>query len=169
VKSVDDAMRNEQATGVACGTSDARRSLVADRSSYASKYTGRVMRVLLAEDDHEMRRLLASTLRREHCDVIEAGNGLQLAELIALERSAENTGPGLDLIISDVRMPGRSGLEVLTVLRRNDKETPVILITAFGEPDTHAEAYRLGALAVFNKPFDIDDLRMMVASLREGD
>jgi CheY-like chemotaxis protein len=142
---------------------------VPERSSSANEYTGRVMRVLLAEDDREMRRLLASTLRKEHCEVLEAGNGLELAELIALERSPSNTGPAIDLIISDVRMPGRSGLEVLTVLRRNDRETPVILITAFGEPDTHAEAYRLGALAVFNKPFDIDDLRTMVVSMREAD
>jgi two-component system, response regulator, stage 0 sporulation protein F len=45
----------------------------------------------------------------------------------------------------------------------------VILITAFGDPDTHAEAYELGALAVFNKPFDLDDLRTLVMSLRQPD
>jgi DNA-binding response OmpR family regulator len=123
------------------------------------------MRVLLAEDDNEMRRLLASTLRREHCEVIEARTGVQLSELIALESG--NARAPVDLIISDVRMPGKSGLEVLSLLRVRDSSTPVILITGFGEADTHAEAHRLGALAVFNKPFDIDDLRMMVVSLRE--
>jgi DNA-binding response OmpR family regulator len=122
------------------------------------------MRVLLAEDDHEMRRLLVSTLRREGCAVIEARTGLQLSEQIALAH--ESDPPSIDLIISDVRMPGRSGLEVLGGLRRSARTTPVILITAFGDPETHAQAHRLGALAVFNKPFDLDDLRTLVLSLR---
>jgi DNA-binding response OmpR family regulator len=125
----------------------------------------RAMRVLLAEDDNEMRRLLASTLRREHCEVIEARTGIQLSELIALELDSEHGA--VDLIISDVRMPGRSGLEVLSLLRRRDTSIPVILITGFGEAATHEEARRLGALAVLNKPFDIGDLRAMVVSLRD--
>lgn len=125
------------------------------------------IRVLLAEDDTEMRRLLVSTLLRERCEVIEARNGLQLWE--QLEHTARDREHELDLIISDVRMPGRSGLDVLRVLRRTDRTTPVILITGFGDPDTHAEAYQLGVLAVFNKPFDLDDLRTLVTSLRQTD
>ena len=123
------------------------------------------IRVLLAEDDTELRRLLVSTLLREHCEVIEARNGLQLWEQLQRARQPEHAV--LDLIISDVRMPGRSGLEVLRLLRRTDAHTPVILITGFGDRDTHAEAHQLGALAVFNKPFDLDDLRSLVLSLRE--
>ena len=125
------------------------------------------IRVLLAEDDTEMRRLLVSTLLREHCEVIEARNGSQLWE--RLEQVVTHQQQALDLIISDVRMPGRSGLDVLRVLRRTDRQTPVILITAFGDPETHAEAYQLGALAVFNKPFDLDDLRTLVTSLQKVD
>lgn len=123
------------------------------------------MRVLLAEDDHEMLRLLAITLRREHCEVIEARNGEQLSEQIALTHISDP--PTVDVIISDIRMPGRSGLDVLAVLRCSEHATPVILITAFGDAETHAQAHRLGALAVFNKPFDLDDLRTLVASLRQ--
>jgi DNA-binding NtrC family response regulator len=123
--------------------------------------------VLLAEDDTEMRRLLVSTLRREHCHVIEARNGTQLSEHLSQVRRGPNEEPGLDLIISDVRMPGRSGLDVLDTLRRIDRETPVILITAFGDAEIHAEAHRLGVLAVFNKPFDLDDLRTLVVSLQK--
>jgi len=122
------------------------------------------MRVLLAEDDHEMRRLLVSTLRREGCDVIEARTGTQLSEQIALAH--ENNPPSIDLIISDVRMPGRSGLDVLGGLRRSERTTPMILITAFGDSETHAQAHRLGVLAVFNKPFELDDLRTLVLWLR---
>lgn len=111
-----------------------------------------------------MRRLLVSTLRRSHCDVIEVRNGTQLSEQLTRTRR----DPPLDLIISDVRMPGRSGLDVLNTLRRIDRDTPVILITAFGDAETHAEAHRLGVLAVFNKPFDLDDLQTLVVSLQKA-
>jgi DNA-binding NtrC family response regulator len=124
--------------------------------------------VLLAEDDTEMRRLLVSTLRREHCQVIEARTGAQLSEQILAAGLGTNAEPDVDLIISDVRMPGRSGLDVLSALRRTDHQTPVILITAFGDAEIHAEAHRLGVLAVFNKPFDLDDLRMLVVSLQKA-
>jgi DNA-binding NtrC family response regulator len=67
------------------------------------------------------------------------------------------------LIISDVRMPGVSGLDVLATLRREDWSTPVILMTAFGDLETRAEARRLGAKALFDKPFDVDDLRTAVS------
>jgi DNA-binding NtrC family response regulator len=121
----------------------------------------------LAEDDSEMRRLLSGFLRRDNCEVIEAQSGTHLCELIAREGLIAPSHAPLDLIISDIRMPGRSGLEVLAGMRRTDTTTPVILITAFGDRDTHADAHRLGALAVFNKPFDLDDLRTLVVSLRE--
>lgn len=124
----------------------------------------RPIRVLLAEDDAEMRRLLVATLRRAHCEVTEAQTGVQLSEQIA--RVRDGGAGAVDLIISDIRMPGRSGLDVLAALRRLDRDTPVILITGFGDPETHAQAHQLGALAVFNKPFDLDDLRMLVVSLR---
>jgi FixJ family two-component response regulator len=55
-------------------------------------------------------------------------------------------------------MPGLTGLEVLAGLRKRDQSTPVILITAFGDEQTHAEAKRLGATAVIDKPFDTADL-----------
>jgi DNA-binding response OmpR family regulator len=64
-----------------------------------------------------------------------------------------------------------TGLDVLTELRWDDWAIPVILITAFGDEDTHAEGERLGAAAVFNKPFDIDSLckaAMHFTGLPEG-
>jgi DNA-binding NtrC family response regulator len=134
----------------------------------ASSLQPRALRVLLAEDDREMRRLLVSTLRKARCEVIEAGSGVQLWE--AISRAGFGTAPELaiDLIVSDVRMPGKSGLEVLSGLRRSADPTPVILITAFGDNETHCEAHRLGALAVFNKPFDLDDLGRVVVALRDA-
>ncbi|WP_437731955.1 response regulator [Sorangium sp. So ce1335] len=122
------------------------------------------VRVLLAEDDRELRQLLATALRRDGYEVLEARDGNQLLELMA-ESLVSSSGARPDIVVSDVRMPGKSGLELLAGLRRDDWSTPVVLITAFGDPETHAEAYRLGADAVLDKPLDIDDLRVVVQAL----
>jgi DNA-binding response OmpR family regulator len=61
-------------------------------------------------------------------------------------------------------MPGPSGLEVLARLREEEWATPVLLISAFDDDATHAEARRLGAVGVLHKPFDLDDFRTAVAN-----
>lgn len=121
-------------------------------------------RVLIAEDDEHLRRLLASTLRRDGFEVIEAWDGAELLGWIGSLLLHPQDGRQVDLIISDVRMPLVTGLDVLARLRRVDWVTPVILITAFGDETVHAEAKRLGAVAVFDKPFDLNDVR--TAALR---
>lgn len=116
--------------------------------------------VLLAEDDDELRRLLARKLRRRGLDVVEARTGTQLVELV-VEHTVEPLAPEqkeASLVISDLRMPGRSGLDVLRLLRRSNVEVPVILMTAFGSREVHDEARLLGAAAVFDKPVDLDEL-----------
>jgi DNA-binding NtrC family response regulator len=118
--------------------------------------------VLLAEDDADLRELLASVLRRDGYVVREAGDGIELLRLMTRSVADEE---GFDLIISDVRMPGCTGLQVLSLLRRVESSTCVVLITAFGDIAVHAEAARLGAAAVFDKPFDVDDLRTAVINL----
>jgi DNA-binding response OmpR family regulator len=122
-------------------------------------------RVLLAEDDKEMRSLIATALRRDGYDVFEARDGAKLLDLIGAAIATRVDPAVPEIIISDIRMPGYTGLEVLGGLRRDDWETPVILITAFGDRETHMEAYRLGADVVLNKPLDMDDLRMAVKAL----
>lgn len=122
-------------------------------------------RVLLAEDDAPMRRLLALALSADGFEVIEAATGGELMDrVVDLVFNRPPDGKGVDLIISDVRMPVVSGLHVVTRLRQLDKVTPVILITAFGDEETHGEAERLGA-RVFDKPFDLDDLRLAARHL----
>jgi CheY-like chemotaxis protein len=117
--------------------------------------------IFLAEDDAELRDLLARRLRRIGFDVIELRNGLELIEQL---ESAPDLDPP-DLVISDQRMPGPSGLEVLERVRTRDASTPFVLITAFGSPELHAEARRRGAVAVFDKPFELDDLCALVRGL----
>jgi CheY-like chemotaxis protein len=125
----------------------------------------RPRRILVAEDDAEMRQLLASVLRRDGYQVIEARDGLELLNFIGSMLLWSRDAIDLDLVISDVRMPGRSGLDILAGLRRADWATPFILITAFGGQELHNEAHRLGAAAVFDKPFELDKLRATVQNL----
>ena len=115
--------------------------------------TLRPSRVLLAEDDDELRHLLAKILRRDGFDVVEARDGADLLECVdTLTADPAATVP--DLIVSDIRMPGFSGLDVLWALRRGSCATPMILLTAFGTIETREEAKRLGAVAVLDKPLD---------------
>ena len=114
-------------------------------------------RLLLAEDDFELRELLASVLRADGHEVVEACDGNELLALLRPE-NAENFA----LVVSDVCMPGLTAFDVLTRLQRDLREVPVILITAFGDQTTHLRALRLGASRVFDKPFDYDELRHAV-------
>jgi CheY-like chemotaxis protein len=123
------------------------------------------VRVLVAEDQREMRVLMCEVLRREGYEVVEAASGTELIDRLVQGLLADGDARGPDLIVTDVRMPGCSGLEVLARLRRNDWSTPVILITAFGDLATHAEAQRLGAACVLDKPFELDELVLAAISL----
>lgn len=116
-------------------------------------------RVLIAEDDDSMRHLLADTLRRAGCDVIELHNGADLLRMLGHMFLRVPDGRPIDLVITDFRMPLATGLDALEILRARDWSLPVILITAFGDEAVHEEARRLGAVAVFDKPFPIDELR----------
>jgi len=123
-------------------------------------------RVLLAEDGEEMRRLVAWTLRESGYEVEECADGWQLLQHLQFIGSEEP--PRFSLIISDIRMPGPSGIEILESLHRSRRLPPMILITAFGDPETHREARRLGAAAMFDKPFDLHDLVAAVRRILPG-
>ena len=125
----------------------------------------RSVRVLLAEDDAAMRALLAAKLRRSGLEVIEASSGNEALDLLARGLIGQ---PPIDLILSDVRMPGFDGLNILASLRQVGTPIPVILITAFGSTAAHASAARLGAFAMVDKPFDVDDLMVLVRSAVRG-
>jgi DNA-binding NtrC family response regulator len=118
--------------------------------------------ILLAEDDADMRDLVAAQLREDGYDLVEASNGVDLVRAI---HRFENAMLPLSLIITDIRMPGFSGLEVLEYLRYAGLHVPVIVMTAFGDARTHADATSLDALLVLDKPFDMDELRAAVTRL----
>jgi CheY-like chemotaxis protein len=114
-----------------------------------------MLRVLVAEDNKEMRRLLVWALQKRGFRVTDACDGPDL-----LYRLSTQTGPGsrYDLLISDVRMPHMTGLEVMEGLQRVEHLLPpTILITAFGDDQIHSSARKLGA-EVIDKPFELDTL-----------
>ncbi len=121
-------------------------------------------RLLVAEDNDAMRRLLVITLKKDGYELITAEDGYELIEHIKSPPAFHGRAKKFDLIISDLRMPLFSGLDGLRALREKDQTTPMIIITAFGNEETHAEARRLGA-RVLDKPFDMEALRSAIHEL----
>lgn len=118
----------------------------------------RQVRVVVAEDDLELRRLLAGRLRRAGYDVVEIADGERLVDYLVVEGGMSE----VDLLLSDIRMPGLSGMDMLAYLRTRQDSPRVVLMTAFGDWEVHDEARRLGAVEVFDKPLDLDELLAFV-------
>ena len=121
-------------------------------------------RVLLADDDAEMRALLRVSLRAEGYEVLECRDGMQL--LAQLNPVYPLPVPQrFDLVITDMRMPGVSGLDLLRRLHGQSGVPPIILITAFGDAQTHTQARQLGATAIIDKPFEMIHLLTVVRAV----
>jgi DNA-binding response OmpR family regulator len=118
-------------------------------------------RVVVAEDDHQFRAMRCQALQADGYEVVEARDGTELGQLVRSLLLRSNGGCTVELMIADVRMPGASGLSVLSELRRSDWNTPVILISAFADDELAVEAARLGAIVV-DKPFDLQELMWFV-------
>jgi len=117
----------------------------------------RAPHLLLAEDDADFRSLLALSFRRRGYEVTECVDG---PDLVSKLGTFVLFGPplGFDLVVSDIRMPGATALEILEAMRECPGVPPVVLITAFPSADTREAARQLGVAAVFEKPFEIDEL-----------
>jgi len=118
--------------------------------------------ILLIEDDDEMRKLMERALTRDGYEVVAVADGDEALDWLGLclfDGSLENVPT---LIVSDVRLPHFSGLELLEGLLSAATEIPVVLITGFPSEETYAEAFELGAAHVLAKPFDLDALRLAV-------
>jgi CheY-like chemotaxis protein len=119
----------------------------------------------MAEDDEAMRRVLVRVLARENYLVTALSDGRELLE--AFERLMhERALP--QLIVSDIRMPGVTGFDVLERLAAAGVAIPVILISAFCDEQTLRRAAELGAACVLSKPFDMDVLRSAALCVLAG-
>ncbi len=116
-------------------------------------------RILVADDERSIRELLAIVLRRDGYEVILAENGR--AALNVLEQEP------VDLLISDIKMPDMSGVEVLRAAKQVDQDILGIMITAFASTESAVEALRMGAYDYVSKPFDVDELKIIVRNALE--
>jgi DNA-binding NtrC family response regulator len=107
--------------------------------------------ILIVDDDREMGALIKKVLSRENYTVHVAHSGTE--GILLLQRET------FDLIISDLRMPGISGIELIRASKKIAPETPLILITAFGDIQTYLDALGAGAFDYINKPLKMRDLR----------
>src|SRR3954454_22085522 len=109
-------------------------------------------KILVADDEQNLRRVLAALLRREGHEVVQAASGLE-----AIERLAD-----VDVVITDLRMPGADGMEVLRTASKNHPHVPVIMITAYVSVGQAVEAIKAGAFDYIEKPFEQDSIRTIV-------
>ncbi len=106
--------------------------------------------VLVVDDKEMMRDSVASSLTRAGFEVATAARAEEGVEQIARRRP--------DVVLTDLKMPGMTGIELLEQIRAIDEELPVVLMTAFGTIETAVEAMRLGAFDYITKPFEGDEL-----------
>lgn len=140
--------------------------LITDAPSFAASGFGpNPYRVLIADDDPEMRSLLVSALSPCGYDILAFSEGRGVVEFLSMtmKRNVDVEPP--DLVVSDLDMPGADGLEVASTLRELDWSTPIVLLTAFPNEDLEEEAARMGVTAVFAKPVDLKQLRALVRDL----
>ena len=116
-------------------------------------------RILVVDDEQSMQEFMEILLVREGHEVVCCGSAQQA--LLALENDA------FDLAISDIRMPGMSGLELLERVRELSPETLVVLITAHGSTTSAVEAIKRGAYDYLTKPFSVDEIRVVIEKALE--
>jgi two-component system response regulator (stage 0 sporulation protein F) len=121
-------------------------------------------RVLVAEDDIEMRRLVVEALHKDAHHVTEIADGGALLVRLAMVFERDPASFPIDVIVSDIRMPHYSALELLERFAFAGWKVPTILMTAFGDDDTRREAEALGA-CYLEKPLSLDVLRATVRRL----
>jgi DNA-binding NtrC family response regulator len=118
-------------------------------------------RILLVEDRDSLRRLLARTLADDGYEVTAAATGGDAVRLLG-ERQ-------FDLVLTDLKLPDRSGLEVLAASRQAQPRVPVVVLTGYGTVGAAVEAMKLGAYDFLEKPLELPDLAALVARALGGD
>jgi len=116
-------------------------------------------RILIADDERELRDALCTVLSEEGFDCKVAGDGEEAIKLIEEEN--------FDILIADIKMPKRNGIEVLEKVNQISPKTVTIIITAYATVETAIEALRRGAVDYLIKPVDFDEVIMRVKRIRQ--
>ena len=114
--------------------------------------------ILVVDDEQLIRWSLSERLKQEGYAVVEAGTA---------KEALAAAGPHLDLVLLDFRLPDSDGLRVLKQIKASDPDIPVILLTAFSSIETAVEAMKQGAYHYANKPFNLDELVLVVQKALE--
>ncbi len=117
------------------------------------------VRVLVVDDEASMRELLTILLRQEGYDVVTADGGEAAVGLLGRET--------FDLVITDLRMAGADGLDVLRAAKEQAPRTVVLVVTAYASTESAVEAMKLGAYDYVTKPFKVDELKVTVTNALE--
>lgn len=116
-------------------------------------------KILVAEDEEITLKHLLNTLKREGYEVTGVRNGREAIEILQKER--------FDVVITDIKMPEMSGMDVLERAKEIDHDTEVLIITGFGSIGSAVEAMKKGAYDYITKPFDLDELIIKVRNIQE--
>jgi DNA-binding response OmpR family regulator len=132
---------------------------VKEVESHMSTTEKKVPLILLADDDIEIRTLVRHALEDLSCDLIEAEDGEAALEQILVEAP--------DLVVLDVMMPGLTGWEICKYIRQRENydHTLILMLTAVGEEVNSLTAPLYGADHHLDKPFDLDEMQMIVKKL----
>ncbi len=115
--------------------------------------------ILMVDDEPAQRTVLAGFLRKRGFEVVQAGT--------VEDALAELSARTIDLILTDLRMPGASGIDLLEGARRINPEVPVVVMTAFGTVASAVDAMKRGAADYLTKPIDLDELDVLIARTLE--
>ena len=111
-------------------------------------------KILIIDDDSSLRRVLEYNLQQEGYEVVTAADGDSGLQLFAEQAPA--------IVITDLKMPGMGGFQLLSAVKERSPATVVIVLTAFGAIDTAVEAMKLGAFDYLTKPFNREELKLTV-------
>ena len=114
-------------------------------------------KILVAEDEEITLNNIVDTLQEEGYKVASSRNGTDALQMIEKDH--------FDVLITDIKMPGMSGIELLDKVRVHHPETEVIIITGFGSISSAVEAMKKGAVDYITKPFDLDELLLKAGKI----
>ena len=117
-------------------------------------------KILVIDDEKLIQWSLEQELSRDGYEVFSASTGEAGLQLFDRESP--------DLTIVDIRLPGADGIEILEKIKAQDKEHPIIMITAFGDVGTAVRAMKLGAFDYLTKPFDLEEVKLVVGKALES-
>ncbi len=117
-------------------------------------------KILIVDDQYGIRLLLYEVFSKEGYRTFQAANGKEALDIV------KNVEP--DIVLLDMKIPGMDGLEILKHIKKINRDIKVIMMTAYGELDMLKEASSYDVITHFTKPFDIDQIRLVVNEVMIG-